>query len=51
MAEPIICPFCGEGEDRLFDLMGLKHHLLSRWCEPFNELSWEEINHERTEKQ
>lgn len=32
---PLICPFCRE-ED--FDGIGLKRHLLSGWCEKFDEV-------------
>ena len=40
------CPFCGEDG---FDLMGVKHHLLMRWCEPFNNLTWENQPKENAE--
>jgi hypothetical protein len=30
----VVCPFCGEGG---FDLAGLKSHLQSGDCEPYNE--------------
>lgn len=30
----IVCPFCGEPD---FDAPGLKHHLLSGYCDTFEE--------------
>lgn len=33
--EIMICPFCGESE---FDAIGLKHHLLSGYCEMFTRV-------------
>ena len=33
MDENIICPFCNESD---FDLIGLKHHLVTGRCEIFN---------------
>lgn len=32
-SQDIVCPFCGE---KSFDLVGLKFHLISGWCEPFD---------------
>ena len=31
----VACPFCGEDD---FDLIGLKMHLMSGWCEVFDKL-------------
>ena len=33
-SQNIICPFCLEKD---FDLIGLKHHLVNRFCVEFNQ--------------
>ena len=35
----VTCPFCGEDD---FDLYGLKIHILSGWCEVFNNTEEDE---------
>lgn len=49
MSDYLTCPFCKEGE---FDLVGLKHHYESGYCNQYNDTMtiWEESELRRTEK-